>query len=444
MAKESFMGSLRKEIGIQSEPEEIIPSKSVNTDNKDTNISSEISKKEVPKKKEEEVSEVETDEEEELGLEGEEELEDENSDDEDEPEEDDDEDEKPLSLNKNKKEKEKDKKLQFSQLRKSKEEWKRKYNELEAKYNSLAKTSSEESSKILSLIEEKIGKVSDITPDQIESLFSASEERDAIREELESIKMDNDIRTSSTWKNEYETPYNDSIEAFYATIVNTDESGKVVNEPIFQEFAKSLMESAFKNGSINATQVKTAIKKFTKFYEDRTGEEYEEPLISDVVKSIRSAITHRNRAEEAYNNWEKNKIERDRSSKLEESEKSERLKKIQKKERKALASKALNEFDINSLDGIFDEEDITEEFNNAFIKNEEQMEDPSKSIPYDSLMSIIVKGRLFDSLLAKYKKDTDYKSNLSKLKKGVKGSEKPSVSERKENRAPGERSWLKV
>lgn len=429
----SFMDAIRKDVGIQTDNKE--------RDQEDKNLENQ---EEENDSQDEDLEDDSDDSEDDHSDNSDHNQNNEESEDEDE-EEDDDED-GPLTLNKNQKKKSKTRGTQIKELRSSRDEWKTKYNDLKSKYDVLQKSASEEGSEILSIVEEKFGELGSSTRERVENLVNAVEERDQIRDELESLKRDIDIRQSDDWKTNYEQPYNDSLESFYASIVNTDDDGKVPNERYFQSFAQELLTGAIESGDINATQVKSAINKFAKIYEDQTGEEYEKPSVSDVTKSIRTAIRLKNEAEKAYGSWENERKTRAEQRKLQDAEKNEKLTKIQKKERKRLAGKALTEFDsayTSKLEDIFDEDDITSEFNEVFNSNESQLEDPSKAMPYDQLLSTIVKGRMFDALLEKYNEITENKNLINKTKKGIKGSEKPNPNpDKNRNREPGKRSWL--
>lgn len=336
--------------------------------------------------------------------------------------------------------KKKPKGTQIQELRASKDKWKKQAEDLKRENEKLSKAASPESIEVISVLEEKFGSLGGNLKEKVEVLAKALEERDSIKTEYESFKRDRDIRETEEWKTEYETPYNDSLEAGYAYIVNFDDEGKVPNEEVFKKFYGALVTSSLEAGEVNATQVKSALTKFAKAYENETGEEYEAPSISDVTKSIRSIINTSRRANEAYADWESKAKGAKENQKLQEAEKSERLKSIERRERKDMAAKALRSFDFDSIEDIIDRDDIVKEFNDVFKLNESQILGEEKPISYGDLIALQAKGRMFDVLLSKYKKDLEDLKEQETLSTGVKGSSKAKPNQA--SKSVG--SWLKV
>lgn len=407
------MDFFRKSIGVEVKPKE---------------------KEERPIEKEEEEEEKEI-----ISKEEEQEEEQEEQEEEEEEEEQEQEEEPLLSLSSKSKGKKKTRETQIQELRSSKDKWRKEAETLKKENEKLSKSVSPENVEVISILEEKFGSLGGSIKEKVELLTNALEEKESIKSEYESYKRDVDIRSTEEWKEEYETPYNDALQNGYASIVNFDGDGSIPHEPIFQKFFSDLVSSSIKSGDVNATQIKAALVKFSKAYEDNTGEKYDIPSISDVTKSIRSIIKTSANANKAYEKWESDSKSIAEKRKLEKDDKSKRLKEVEKKERKRLAVEALRSFDIESLDDIIDQDDIVSEFNSVFKGNEEQIEDPSK-YSYDHIITLQAKGKLFDVLLEKYRKDIENIKNEKKLSSGIKGGSK--VKSTDTNKTVG--TWLKI
>lgn len=297
------------------------------------------------------------------------------------------------------KRKSKGRREQMGDLRRDRDAAIKRAEEAEAKLKELEASASPDAKEILNFLQEKRGPFNSDSVDYIKNIYEAAEERDKIKTEFEAYKREKDILSSDEWEKNYAAPYNNAVADFDGVIANVDSDGKVAHPALIQRLHSALFDSMNNNGGVVQTQVKGILDQFAKIYEQETEEIYVKPALTEVVSAMRSILRADAAGKEAFQNWEESREERRKRVEADKLEQNQKLNLEAKKKRQEMALDAFNGFEFDEVEDIFEDEVIESTYKEVYDRNEQQFNDPTKAIPYGELLTLQVKGFLFNDLL---------------------------------------------
>jgi hypothetical protein len=342
--------------------------------------------------------------------------------------------------------KKKTKAEQVGDLRKSRDDAVNRAKELEEELNSLKGKGAADIDKyndVYKYIKEKY----DNNP---ESYINANKKR---KKELEAAQKklgeantrlrEIDITQSQEWASEILTPIKRAQDDIYVAVagnfIKKGDKGEisVSHRTIFDGFIDQIIST---NGPKNAIELKAVIKEFAEFFNRQTGEDFEVAgTTREIVSALEEINEKRTKAKDLYDNWEqeKNKI------KVKTTEEQQDFLQKQRKQTleafKAGTKKAYDEFDVDLLDGLYESNEVRDIFLSAYTESAKAIEEPSDAPPWEEVITLSAKGRMFDKLLDEFKKT---KEELSEFRDadfdGVPGSRRQPVA----RHSNGEIDWL--
>jgi len=342
---------------------------------------------------------------------GKEDKEDDDSDDDDDDVEDDDEKKKKakekeddfeLSFKKKKKKKDKDESIQ--DLRKSRDTYKSKVKELTDQLDSATKTSNPALKKVADYIKDRYG---DLTEEAVDKFINKNKTRKEAVQKLEDLLKEKDERVkqysiieSDEYKSQYGKPLHDSAIAVLASITMFDGDGKPMMPEIFQRYHSEILKSA---DEMDAAKLKSIIARIKSEFQEETGEQYEAPSIGALMADVRNYANLSDKARSAIKNWEETRKQEREKQIREQSEQFEKSQKELRRRRRRLAEQAMEEFDLDSVEGVIEEDDVAQLFNSELRYIEEGMDDNAKLRPFNVTLTDQVKARMFDKMLPRFK-----------------------------------------
>lgn len=281
----------------------------------------------------------------------------------------------------------------FSELRKSRDEAR---NRLKTFEETLGDNDPTVLRPIMDLITERIeGPITSESITEILEEWRSSEEtitelRMKLEEEEKRVARI-DITHSKEFAEKYQKPYKEATDTLFLDYANIGEDGKI----IAPKATKALHDFITGNiDKVDAASVKLEIQKFAKAYKAEAGEDPVIPTATQVMGSIRSLRSAKEKMEIAYNNWHNQKKEEETRSLAEKEQEREFIQKKTKRERNTLATKAYRDFDFDSYDFV-DEKEVGELFREEFREGEKIFAG-EKVPPYDAMLTRGVKARLWD------------------------------------------------
>lgn len=293
--------------------------------------------------------------------------------------------------------------------------------DFKAKYEALKRYESEEFSKLISYIEENYEgetlseKFQNFTEfeGRAKEALPKVEEYERKTKEFDERMRAIDIRQTSEWQKNYERPAQIAKDAFIATISDVDAEGKIRHEKQVEKLAHAL----FNEGKeLSGPQARAIIKQYAEQYEKATGEEYEAPSLTQVLKAreeLVKAVTDRN---EAFANWEKIQEEESKKKLVKTQKEQEEILQAEKKERQSAISSLKSDFDFSNVSAFFKKEDIEAEIDAVHKLAEEMIAGTTAIRTYDKVVEDAVKARLFDKLLEQAKTDRNFVEEYKDIK----------------------------
>lgn len=260
----------------------------------------------------------------------------------------------------------------------------------------------------------------------LERIKKSNEELEQLNgklKEKDNIISDLDIRSSQTFKEQYQKPYDDAAKSIQVEIANFDPEKKILGPKATQKFFSFLTGTE----GVDAVDLKIKINEFTADYKKETGEDYPTTLsVTNIMSSVREFNHSRNKMGEAYQNWQTLKKEAEDRKLVELSQTQEVKLKENARLRKNLASKAYQDFDIDEYSFLTSEE--AQDFFHEEFKMGEGLHKGEVTIPpYNELITRGVKARMFDKFYPRFKELLELEKNLDKNERsGIRGSDRSS------------------
>lgn len=221
------------------------------------------------------------------------------------------------------------------------------------------------------------------------------------------------ITSSDEWRENIEKPVIHARDSYVAVLADIDDEGNVRNEKQILTLANRL----FNEGKdLTPVMIKAILKKFSTDYEQATGEIYEVPAISEIVKARESVIKTLTRRNEAFNNWEKEKKKEEEDYIIEQEERKSKLNESGRKEREDQFKEVSSSFDYKGLSSFFDEKAVKARIEEVYSDVEKALSGEGKMPTYKETLNNQIKARLFDELLTQAEKDRAFVSEHRKIK----------------------------
>ena len=240
------------------------------------------------------------------------------------------------------------------------------------------------------------------------------EEKKKLEEELESYRStsedlkgklrDINIETDPDFESKYNAPIRNAIDDLDVLIAEVDEKGNIPNAKFFEGLKNKLFKFDENGPVTNAKQVKAVLKAFAEQYEQETGEEYDAPSPSEVIRSIRNISDLAKDRLDAKTEWEQKKestnAENLKKQQAQETERKESL----RRDRISQTSALLQELDYDKYKVLGDKSEVAESLKGAAKELEAMVEDPSSLPSWKEMIEVRFKAKQFDTLLKMLKK----------------------------------------
>lgn len=248
-----------------------------------------------------------------------------------------------------------------------------------------------------------------------------------------------EITATDTWKQDFQKPLFDAHDSLIATVSNVDKEGNIKHPELVNSLVKALITGKQDGSNYTTVEIKGIIQRFQSDYEDKTKEEYDVPRINEVVDYVNQVRSLSTKAENARSNWKKTIEEKKKERIFEESKEQEILSKKERDGREYQFKKAVLNFDLKSVDGIFDEDEIKEFAESSHNEFTEIFEGKKNQLSYQDIVTNMSKSKGYDVLIDKYK---ELKSEFEKYKK-INNSGLSRESKEREVKKEGEQSEVK-
>lgn len=235
-----------------------------------------------------------------------------------------------------------------------------------------------------------------------------------------------DICSTKEWQENYKIPQDKARDLLVAAISVPDAEGnprhwKVI-EPLFQELVKK---------EYTSLQIKAMLMDFSQKYEEKTGEKYVMPSVTDVVNSVELFHKRAKASVEAFQNWETRRQQEQMEEERRQEEEFGNRKRKEFEFRKKQAQELINEFDYDSYADFIAEEEIEDSLKGVFRENEDYINNPSKLPPYKEILKNNIKSKLFDKLFEEYKELKAWKQEQdNEDRSGLSDTRTPSGKDR--------------
>lgn len=251
----------------------------------------------------------------------------------------------------------------------------------------------------------KNGKIDEET---VNSFISKGKERKQKLSELEqkNIEKDNkikemDILQSEEYIEKYSKPWSRAENQLLANLCPVDDEGNPKDIELIQLLKNELL-NLNKDGSIRTSmQIKGAMSKFARLYEEKTQKPFIIPSVEKIENSILSVFECAKSASNARKNWDEDKVQTKVKKEYEASVANESMMKKELQGRQFITNTVLNEFKYEDLKGVLEEEEvktIIKDKNNKFIKFLKGEEQP---YTYKEMIQLSFKSEAYDKVLEK-------------------------------------------
>lgn len=268
-------------------------------------------------------------------------------------------------------------------------------------------------------VEKKFGKVDD---EAINKFIEKNKERknklgDLEKKygEKEQTVRDLEITRSDMWIEDYAKPLQKADQDLFATIVMVDKDGQVRYPELFSKLKQTLLTVDKDGKPKNSIQIKQALKEFATEFKQTTQEDYEIPKLTDVTVAVEGAYNKYTTAIKAKQDWEKTTEEKNKERAYDNAQKSKRDTETIILQRGKAVEVVKQQFKYDTLDGLFEEEEVKEEIDKIHDNVVKIMKGEQKPTEYNIFTEGMAKGALFDKLVEKYKElETKYQKDIGK------------------------------
>jgi len=231
-----------------------------------------------------------------------------------------------------------------------------------------------------------------------ERLGEFEAEKDGLKSKLREVSIENDPDYISN----YVAPIEEALDGFDAVIAEVDIDGNIVNPEYIQKLKSKLFN--FKNGApvSNAREAKAVLVAFADEYRNVTGEDYDMPSPSDVMKGIRTLSSLSNKRIEAKAEWEREREDAQASSLKNQQRKQEERQEILRKERIKNTEEAIDQFDYKKYSELGSPKEIKDMVLSASGDLEKMITDPSSQPSWKEMIELRFRANNFDKLLELY------------------------------------------
>lgn len=241
------------------------------------------------------------------------------------------------------------------------------------------------------------------------------------------------IESSDEWVKNYQRPIEEAGQSLFATVINLDKDDKPKHEGLVKGFLSSILKLDDKGNPPNALQIRSALSRFSKHYEDQTGEEYEAPRLNDLVDGVNSYVSRIKKAGDAKQNWEKEVESNRKNREFSEIEKQQALQKRELGAREILFKKFVDSDEFKEVrELVGDEAETIAQEEHVNLQKVYKGEPPDKKRQYHEYIKFITQGLLFEKLVTKLK---DVQAKLEKAEKdrdaglGAKGGKRTTAKD---------------
>lgn len=317
----------------------------------------------------------------------------------------------------------KDKGLQWTELKKKKEEAEKKVEELQKKLDEIK--GSETLKPIAEYLEGKYGKIDNDSVNKfIEHNKTRKKELIETREKLSQKDKELgeiSIEKSDEFKNNYVIPFSKQKDSVLAVISPIDKSGKIKNPELITQLYNDITKVNKDGSPLSSIQIKGILSKFADEYEKKTGEEYDLPQLSLVVNEVADLVDKYKKILDAKNRWDEIKTEQEKEKLYLSSKKEEEVIKKEIANRDFIINKLKDEFDFSDIGSALEKDEILEKIdeNHRYLTSILKREKDAKPRGYQSLIKSLAYADLFPILVEKYN------NVLSELEKEKEKSKPP-------------------
>jgi len=248
--------------------------------------------------------------------------------------------------------------------------------------------------------------------DKVAELEAELQEREKIVNELE-------VTHSKEFNDRYKIPFKEAYDTLFLEFATVTQDKKILAPKATKEFNDFITA----NKDIEGVEIKAALNKYAKDFENESGEKPDLPSMSSLMTSLRAFRSARESMNEAYSNWKVKKEEDNKRKAFENQTQTEAQMKASKKLRTDLVSKAFREFDTTPIPFVEDKE-IDEIFKEEYQFGERFYSD--NNVPgYDEVVVKCVKANLWDKWAGKLKDLLDLESAIEKGERnGLRGGKR--------------------
>jgi hypothetical protein len=256
-------------------------------------------------------------------------------------------------------------------------------------------------------VEKKFGKVDE---DAVNKFIQANKERKGKLTELEKKYQEKELTVqelhilqSDLWRDEYAAPMQKADQDLFATVAMIDKEGKIRYPELFVKLKTNLLAVDKDGKPKNSVQIKQALKEFATEFKQVTQEDYEIPKLTDVTVAVEQAYNKYTAAVKAKQNWDKTVEEKQKEKLYDSTKKQERDNETIILQRGKVLDLVKNEFKYEELDGVFEEDEVKEEFDKVHGYVVKVMKGEEKQTEYPDFLQRMAKASMFNGLLEKYK-----------------------------------------
>lgn len=281
--------------------------------------------------------------------------------------------------------------------------------------------------KVADHLKTKKGK-QELADDDVEEFISVNRERKKSVEDLKGKLKNKDqevkqleIERSDEWKSDFIEPIKKSAANIYTIFANIDGDGKVKEEDLTKALMRDVVALDDKGNAKTPIEIKAAIARFKKIYEEKTGLDYEAPKMSEITSSIEDYHSKCFKADKAKKEWQKTLEEREKERVFESSQKQSAFTKKELESRDYLFGKFVESEEFKSMSELAGEEVVAlAKEEHAFLQSGLRGDPEYKQRGYESLVTSLAKARAYDIIGQKLKAaQAENESLKKKLKSGL-------------------------
>lgn len=224
-------------------------------------------------------------------------------------------------------------------------------------------------------------------------------------EENEKKLRELSIVHSKEWQEEVEKPLQTAKDTFVSTLIEVDIDGNAKHPEQF----KPLLQAIFNEGEdIAVPKIKAILKNFAEKYEEATGEEYDIPPISNVVKERQAFIKQAITRKEKFDNWEKENQKKEEQQMLSQEERTAKLLEARNKERQSQFNSLLKDFNYDNIEIFFKPDDVKEKITEVYDVYKKAATGEGEAPTFSDLIENQAKALMFDDLVNQAKIDRNF------------------------------------